>query len=151
MKALELSQFIHQHFYGVLSTHSVSEPGYPFGSMTPYIVTDNGDLAIYISHLAEHSHNIAANPKVSLTISDIEDPTSPHSGSRITCLADASIAQDQALLRKTYLDKFPDAEMILDLPGFKFHILKIYKIRLVAGFGKASWLTTEQFSLRIAT
>jgi putative heme iron utilization protein len=34
----------------------------PFGSVTPYIISDNGDIAIFISHLAEHTHNIQANP-----------------------------------------------------------------------------------------
>ena len=144
---LDAGKFIHRHTYGVLSTHSDAETGYPFGSITPYITTENGDLAILISHLAEHTHNITANPKVSLTIFDIEDRNNPSTGPRITCLADASLAKNQSLLSLLYLEKFPDAEIILNLPGFHFYILKLKKIRLIAGFGKVKWMMPEQLSL----
>lgn len=147
MNELDPKQFIYDHTYGVLSTHSKAELGYPFGSITPYIVTPEGDLSILISHLAEHTHNISNNPKVSLTIFDIEDETNPSTGPRITCLADASLAKEQAALHALYLEKFPSADMILKLPGFNFYTLKLKKIRLVAGFGKVKWLTTDQLSL----
>jgi putative heme iron utilization protein len=68
MTTLIPSQFIRDPRYGMLSTLSLAESGYPFGSVTPYIINDEGDIAIFISHLAEHTHNIQANPKVSLTI-----------------------------------------------------------------------------------
>ncbi len=147
MSELDLKHFIYTHTFGVLSTHSEAEAGYPFGSITPYIVTPDGDLAILISHLAEHTHNISADPKVSLTIFDIKDDTNPSTGPRITCLADANLAQDQSMLNNLYLEKFPDAEMLLNLPGFNFYTLKVKKIRLVAGFGKVKWITSEQLSL----
>lgn len=147
MTDLDPHQFIHQHYYGVLSTHSASEAGYPFGSITPYIVTDSGDLAIFVSHLAEHTRNISDNAKVSLTIFDVDDETTTSSGPRITCLADAYQAEDQTLLKKQYLEKFPDSDIILELDGFQFYILKLKKIRLVAGFGDVKWLTSDQFSL----
>jgi len=147
MTDLDLHHFIHQHYYGVLSTHSESEPDYPFGSITPYIVTDSGDLAIFVSHLAEHTRNINHNSKVSLTIFEVEDETTPSSGPRITCLADAYRAEEHTSLKAKYLEKFSDSDIILELDGFHFYILKLKKIRLVAGFGDVKWLTSEQFSL----
>ncbi|MDQ7073340.1 MAG: pyridoxamine 5'-phosphate oxidase family protein [Gammaproteobacteria bacterium] len=77
MKQLNPEQFIHSQHYGVLSTHSKSEIGFPFGSITPYIVTKEGEIAIFISHLAEHTKNIEANPRVSLTIFDPNDADDP--------------------------------------------------------------------------
>jgi heme oxygenase (biliverdin-IX-beta and delta-forming) len=147
MTDLDPHQFIHQHYYGVLSTHSTSEPGYPFGSITPYIVTDSGDLAIFVSHLAEHTRNINKSPKVSLTIFDVEDETTPSAGPRITCLADAYRAEERTSLKAKYLEKFSDSDIILELDGFQFYILKLKKIRLVAGFGDVKWLTSDQFLL----
>ena len=144
---LDPRQFINDLHYGVLSTHSQSELGYPFGSITPYIITDEGDIAIFISHLAEHSHNIQANPKVSLTIFDPADADNPSIGARITCLANAEKANYDKKLRADYLTQFPDSEIILNLPGFHFYLLKVTKIRLVAGFGKAKWLTVKQLGL----
>ena len=147
MATLNPRQFIHNQRYGVLSTHSQAELGYPFGSITPYIITSNGDIAIFISHLAEHTQNIQTDPKVSLTIFDPSDADNPSAGARITCLADAEQAQDDTALRQYYLDQFPEAEITLDLPGFHFYLLKLTKIRLVAGFGQVKWLTAKQLAL----
>ncbi|NOQ93568.1 MAG: hypothetical protein GQ547_02905 [Methylophaga sp.] len=147
MTTLNPSQFIHSHNYGVLSTHSVSESGYPFGSVTPYIISDEGDIAILISHLAEHTHNINANPKVSLTVFDPKDAENPSAGARITCLANAEKETNDEALREHYLRQFPESEIILGLPGFHFYLLKLTKIRLVAGFGQVKWLDAKQLSL----
>lgn len=147
MASLIPSQFIKSQRYGVLSTHSLAELGYPFGSITSYIINPEGDIAIFISHLAEHTHNIQANAKVSLTIFDPNDAENPISGPRITCLAQAMIAEEDLSLREAYLNRFPEAEMILTLPGFHFYLLKLVKVRLVAGFGQAKWLTPLQLAL----
>ena len=53
---------------GVLSTVSLSLKGYPFGSVTPYWMTDNGDLILYASDIAQHSRNMKADSKVSLCV-----------------------------------------------------------------------------------
>ncbi len=147
MTTLIPSQFIRDQSYGVLSTFSLTESGYPFGSITPYIINAEGDVAIFISHLAEHTQNIQANPKVSLTIFDPKNADNPTAGPRLTCLAIATIAEDEMQLRIDYLNQFPDAEIILTLPGFHFYILKLVKIHLVAGFGQVQWLTPEQLGL----
>lgn len=146
MSDLNPSQFIRNQHYGVLSTHSQAESGYPFGSITQYIISDQGEIAIFISHLAEHTHNIKANSKVSITIFDPADAANPSTGARITCLANAQQAQDETQLRRDYLAQFPDAKIILDLPGFHFYLLKLTRIRLVAGFGQVKWLTADQLS-----
>jgi len=147
MTTLIPSQFIKDQRYGVLSTHSVSLPGYPFGSITPYIITEEGDLAIFISQLAEHTHNIQANPKVSLTIFEPADSETPSAKPRITCLANAQRSEDEKQLRIDYLKQFPDSAIILDLPDFQFYLLKLVKIRLVAGFGNVKWLEATKLSL----
>ncbi len=51
---------------GVLSTHSIDLPGYPFGSITPYCFNRHGQAVILISTIAQHTKNIKANNKVSL-------------------------------------------------------------------------------------
>lgn len=147
MTDLDPSHFIRNQNYGVLSTHSQTESGYPFGSITPYIISDDGDIAIFISHLAEHTHNIKANPKVSITIFDPADAANPGAGARITCLATVEQAQNETQLRTNYLAQFSDAEIILDLPGFHFYLLKLTRIRLVAGFGQVKWLNADQLFL----
>ena len=147
MSKLDPKHFIQAQKYGVLSTHSVSEEDFPFGSITPYIISDEGDIAIFISHLAEHTKNIDANAKVSLTIFDPADADDPSAGARITCLAIAERAADETQLRKQYLKRFPATAVTLELPGFYFYLLKLSKIRLVAGFGQIEWLNSASLNL----
>src|SRR5438270_2855754 len=56
--------------FGVLSTISLDVPGYPFGSITPYCVDQQCRPVIYISTIAQHTRNILADPRVSLTVFD---------------------------------------------------------------------------------
>lgn len=147
--SLDPAAFIHAHRYGVLSSHSASHPGYPFGSVVPYLVDADGHMLIHISELAEHSKNIAVDPRVALTIADIRDDSRPVAGARITCLADAEICNDQHGPRELYARRFSDAEMILQLPGFVFYRLDLQAVRLVAGFGDIRWLAPGELDLRL--
>src|SRR4051812_1807389 len=95
-------------FHGVLSTHSVDVPGYPFGSVTPFVPSHAGEPLVFISTLAQHTRNIQADPRVSLTIYD-GAATDPQAGARVTYLADAVPAKDPAALSR-YMRHFPQAE-----------------------------------------
>ena len=55
-------------YQGVLSTHSLDAPGYPFGSVAPYCLDRKGRPVILISNIAQHTKNLKANPKVSLIV-----------------------------------------------------------------------------------
>ena len=61
-------QLFLQESFGVLSTISVDLPGYPFGSVTPYCADEQGRPVLYISHIAQHTRNILADSRVSLTV-----------------------------------------------------------------------------------
>ena len=62
--------FVRARQYGVLSTLSVDVPGYPFGSITPYVVTHEGRVVILVSEIAQHTKNMRACSKASLLVSD---------------------------------------------------------------------------------
>src|SRR5687768_12394106 len=51
----EARHLLRRHNLGVLSTHSVEVPGYPFGSVTPYAVDRAGEPLILISSIAQHT------------------------------------------------------------------------------------------------
>lgn len=54
-----------REYHGVLSTHPVDTPGYPFGSIVPYCLDRRGYPEILISRIAQHTKNIQADPKLS--------------------------------------------------------------------------------------
>ncbi len=74
----------------MLSTISIDVPGYPFGSVTPYCVDRDCQPIVFISTIAQHTRNIIANPKVSLTVVEANsDSDDVQARGRLTLLADA--------------------------------------------------------------
>ena len=94
---------------GILSTMSQELSGYPFGSVTPYAMTHEGRVAVYVSGIAQHARNIRLDPKVCLTV------TAQRSGSE----------NQQALARVAVVG---DArEVPVDTPKHRYSVqLKLY-------------------------
>jgi hypothetical protein len=126
--------------YGVLSTHSVTVPGYPFGSVTPYCLDRAGKPMILISTIAQHTRNIMADAKVSLTImEDIRDDVQAHG--RLTYLADAvkvDVQRDDSWER--YERFFPASRGYHETHDFMFYRLEPVRIRFIGGFGEIYWV-----------
>ena len=138
---LTASEFLRTQRYGVLATHSRSLPGYPFGSITPYVLGARGEPVIYISTLAEHTKNIADDPRVSLTVFDPADGKDPQAGARLTLLADAyALADDAAAAGERYCRYFPAARAYADTHDFAFYALRAVRVRFIGGFGKIGWI-----------
>lgn len=148
------TEFLRRLRYGVLSTISQEVAGYPFGSIAPYVLDGDGNLIIYISNLAEHTKNIQANPRVSMTLFDPADANDPQAGPRLTWLADALPCSDRdttdgegALGSARYLRYFPAARAYRNTHDFAFYRLRPKRIRLIGGFGAIHWLDAEQLPL----
>ena len=58
---------------GVLSTISVRNEGYPFGSFVTYISDVDRSVVIYASNIAQHTINLKENSKSCLTLFKIDD------------------------------------------------------------------------------
>jgi putative heme iron utilization protein len=147
--ALTASQFLRAQRYGVLSTHSRSVPGYPFGSITPYVLSAAGEPVIYISTLAEHTRNIAADRRVSLTVFDPADAHDPQAGPRLTYLADAYALTGEAAAAAgaRYYRYFPAARAYADTHDFGFYALRAVRLRFIGGFGKIGWIEPADIDL----
>lgn len=138
---------VRQQHSGVLSTHSQSVAGYPFGSVVPYYMTPEGNLVTYISQIAQHTRNIKGNPKVSMTIFDTLQDDSQANG-RVTFLGDAERVED-AHLAEQYLALFPRAKGYRATHDFSFYQIKPERIRYIGGFGKIFWINKEHWQSNI--
>ena len=143
--ASEARQFLRSTRSGILSTISAKFAGYPFGSVAPFVLDQDGQPLILISTLAEHTKNIIANPKVSLLVfAGAEDL---QANSRLTLMGDASkIAEDDSQLRARYLRYFPQAEGYFDTHDFSFYRIGIQQARYIGGFGKISWVAGAELA-----
>ena len=139
--SLEARKFLRSTHSGILSTHSARYDGYPFGSVAPFVLDHSCQPVILISDIAEHTKNIALNPKVSLLVFAAGDDL--QANSRLTLLGEAiKIFKDEdADLRARYLRYLPQAASYFDMHDFAFYRIHIHQARYIGGFGKMSWLS----------
>lgn len=136
------AQILQAHFSGVLSTHSVEFPGYPFGSVVPFCLDESGQPLILISALAQHTRNIVANAKVALTLLESGEGD-VQQDARLTLLADVEAVADSAIAAcaTRYYRHFPEASGYHDQLDFRFYRLQVQQLRYIGGFGKIRWLS----------
>lgn len=144
MIAHEARRMLRGHRYGALCTLSKRFDGYPFGSITPYLVDHDGSLLIFVSTLAEHTKNILHDPRVSLITHDQRDPRIQTQG-RVTVSGLASIEPNPA--RLSYLRHFPEAQSYFSMHDFCFYRIRPIVIRYIGGFGKIHWIDMETYAV----
>lgn len=138
--ALEARQFLRSTHRGILSTHSAKFDGYPFGSVAPFVLDHDCQPVILISDIAEHTKNIATNPKVSLLVFAGDEDL--QANARLTLIGNAiKTNKDDANLRARYLRYLPQAASYFDMHDFSFYRIEITQVRYIAGFGKMGWVT----------
>jgi len=134
---------------GSLSTHSSDCSGYPFGSVVPVGFDDVNRPVLLISRLAQHTRNIAENPKVSLMLSDIAQlgNRDVQTCARVTLLGQAEKldVDEHAQTVARYCRYYPQAENYYKELDFDFYLLNPEKVRFIAGFGQIHWIECEQF------
>jgi putative heme iron utilization protein len=131
--------------FGVLSTISVDVEGYPFGSVTPYSMDRMCRPVIYISPIAQHTRNIVADSRVSLTVIDRAASGDVQAQGRVTCLANAIQADDRDASER-YFRHFPSSRQYDRTHAFVFYRLEIVRVRFIGGFGQIFWMDPREFS-----
>src|SRR5437660_7143393 len=69
---------------GSLSTLSRRQPGFPFGSVMPYGLDNQGRPIFLISTMAMHTQNLQADPRASLLVIQPDASGDPLGASRVT-------------------------------------------------------------------
>jgi heme iron utilization protein len=125
----------------VLSTAHAYYGGWPFGSIVPYALLGDLDPVLMLSDVAEHTKNLAADPRASLLIADPAAADDPQSGARVTLLGRCAVPSGAAkkAAGEAYFARFPDARAHLSAHGFSPHVLRVERVRWIAGFGSMGW------------
>ncbi len=134
-----LREFLATESSGVLSTHSARHGGYPFGSLTPYALTEHGEPILLLSQLAEHTRNLQAAPRASLFVQQT-GAADAQDAMRVTLLGTVARGED-AELRERYVARHPQAESYFAMADFGLYVLRVEHVRFVAGFGEMGWLS----------
>lgn len=133
---------------GVLATLSRELPGYPFGSLTPYVTTHEGEIVVYVSAIAQHTRNMQADPRVSLTVVEPGGGNRQALG-RVTVVGDAGPVPEAALaaVAHRYLRFFPEAEAYAETHDFAFFRIVPRRVRYIGGFGRIFWIEADEWRL----
>lgn len=129
-------------YRGVLSTHSKSMPGFPFGSVVPYCLDGQGRPLILISRIAQHTHNLTQDPKCSMLVGEREAVDVQAVG-RVTVMAEArTLSEPQAVedAATRYYRFFPESQSYHTAHDFDFWVLEPVRYRYIGGFGAIHWL-----------
>jgi len=137
-------RLLHQQNSGALATHSVVTPGFPFVSVAPYALTENGNCVFLFSSLSTHSKNLRANDQASLLVTGGEGDLSD---ARLTLQGHVrQIPENQSSAAKAkYLEVHPAASQWANFGDFSMMELSPVACYFVGGFGKMGWIKPDQW------
>ena len=129
-------------FHGVLSTHSVEHPGYPFGSVVPYVLDRDGNPLMLLSHLSQHTRNLDADGRCSLTV--VEEGTGDvQTRARLSALGDVSVAEPAQEMQR-YFTYLPQTWVYYEQLGFRFYRFRPERFHWNGGFATARWFDASR-------
>ncbi len=137
----EAQAFRNQFKTVLLATSSTN--GFPDVSYSPCVLNDSGDIYIFVSELARHTHHLLTNPVASLMfIADESTSRNQFARKRLTLQAEV-IELDRnttegAKMMKGFSVRFGKTIQVLKmLPDFHLLRLKILTGNYIRGFGQA--------------
>ncbi|RZF31182.1 pyridoxamine 5'-phosphate oxidase [Paraburkholderia sp. UYCP14C] len=130
---------LHTAAVGTLATHARQPEGFPYPSVLPFAPDARHRPTILVSRLAEHTHNLHADPRAGFLAVDAPDGD-VLVGQRVTLLGRFEQVDPSPELVHRYLRYHPDAERYLVLGDFAFWIMELERLRYIGGFGAMGWL-----------
>jgi hypothetical protein len=131
-------------FQAVLNTHSLAEPGYPFGSLVPYCLDQAGHALLLLSHLAQHTRNLNADPRCGLCLAQATD-ADPQQSLRLSCPADAQpVDLADTASHARWFRYFPASRPYFTELNFRLYRVRPRRFYFNGGFATARWLGTER-------
>lgn len=129
-------------FRGVLSTHSLEQAGYPFGSVVPYVLDRDGLPLLLLSHLSQHTKNLDADGRCGLTVVEVGDGDVQELG-RLSGVGDVTPSGPDADV-ECYFHYFPHARMYYEQLGFRFYRVTPLRFHWNGGFATARWFGIDR-------
>ena len=133
---------------GSLSTLSRKQPGFPFGSVMPYGPDERGRPIFLISTMAMHTHNLLADPRASLLVTQADASGDPLGASRVTLLGNVLTLEKPEIAgaRLLYLAAYENSKYWVDYEDFAFYRMEVVDVYYVGGFGVMGWIAASDYA-----
>ena len=141
--------------WGALAT--VNDAGIPLASQVAFAAAPaQGLLLMHLSDLAQHTHNLLAQPAVSLVLGERDlGIGDPQTLARVTFSGPTRrIAPDELdypALKCIYLERFPDAQTRFEFADFNLYAVRPTQGHYIGGFANAHRLDAAQSRAVIAS
>ena len=122
-----------------LARPELPDAGAPYASLVLVALDHDASPILLISTLADHTRNIAADPRVSLLFDGTAGLDEPLTGPRVSVQGRAVPTDDQHH-RARFLARHPSAAMYAGFKDFAFYRVEVARAHLVAGFGRIHWI-----------
>src|SRR5579859_3369683 len=120
--------------------------GRPYVSLVLLAWDLDGAPLLLLSDLAEHSRNLARDPRQALLIDGTGGLADPLTGPRASLIGKAGpIGCDRLLAR--FLARHPSAEAYARFADFKLYRVDVERAHFVAGFGRIRWIEAKHLVL----
>lgn len=113
--------------------------GSPYASLVLFAVDHDASPLLLLSDLAQHSRNIAFDPRVSLLLDVTEGHPDPLTGPRLTLIGRAEAVDDPRRLAR-FIARHPASALYSGFRDFRLYRVAIERGHLVAGFGRIDWI-----------
>jgi putative heme iron utilization protein len=137
-----LNELLARERHGVLCTAHARHGGWPFGSLAPFALSTRREPVFLFSAIAEHTHNLVADPRASLLVQDHRSLDQPLEGARVTLMGSAEALEGRSRRDglDCYLGRFPEAEAWATAHDFSPFLLRVERVRWIRGFGSMGWI-----------
>ena len=132
---------------GALSTLSRKQQGFPFGSVMPYGLDENGRPVFLISTMAMHTQNLHADSRSSLLVTQPDASGDPLGASRVTLLGNVLPIPELevAEVRNLYVARYANSKNWVDFEDFSFYRMDVMDVYYVGGFGVMGWVSASEY------
>jgi len=116
-----------------------SGDGWPYASLVLLALDHDAAPLLLISTLAEHTRNLAADPRAAVLVDGTAGLDEPLTGARATVLG-RFVRDDDPGRRARYLRRHPSAAGYAGFGDFAIWRMQVERAHLVAGFGRIHWV-----------
>ncbi len=130
-----------------LATLSKKHAGYPFTSLMPYALDEQGRPLFLISQMAMHTKNIKDEPRTTLLVTEDSTAVTPLGAARISLMGLTNeVPEDEvSLVADHYLARHPEARQWAGYGDFGYFRMEPMDSYFVGGFGVMGWITAEDY------
>lgn len=121
------------------ATLATSLGGWPYASLVLVACDHDATPLLLLSRLAQHTQNLAGDPRVSLLLDGTAGLDDPLTGPRLTVQGRAEPSGEERL-RRRFLARHPSAELYAGFADFAIYRVAVERAHLVAGFGRIHWI-----------